>query len=155
MNNNFYFSKRFSDRRTGRSTRREERERSKERERERRSCLLPLPSHGSWSPEYFCFSEAVCNFLLKKKIHRENWDSVELLISEDIQFINKCLAQTSWSIAVRESTVRSPTLLESFIWWTMLLPDRRTENRSIGYNFTDSLQISSHWTEFCFIAIKH
>jgi len=45
MNNNFYFSKRISDRRTWRSTRREERERSKEREREK-ELLLPLPSHG-------------------------------------------------------------------------------------------------------------
>jgi len=42
MNNNFYFSKRFSDRRTWRSTRREERERSKEREREGASPASPL-----------------------------------------------------------------------------------------------------------------
>ena len=33
---------------------------------------------------------------------------------------------------MREFTVRSPTLLESFIWWTILVPDRRTENRSTG-----------------------
>ena len=34
-------------------------------------------------------------------------------------------------------------------------PGGRGCGRVTGYNFTDSLQISSHWTEFCFIAIKH
>ena len=77
MNNNFYFSKRFSDRRTWRSTRREERERSKEREREgAASCLSPhtaddlqnisvflkLSAISFWKRKYTVRTETVLNF---------------------------------------------------------------------------------------------
>ena len=74
--------------------------------RSRRIC-----SFSSQSVEYFCFSEAVRNFLLKEKSHRQSRDLLELLIvSEDIQFINKCFAE------LQSETVQQSNLVHSFYW---------------------------------------